>query len=245
MTEIDRRTWKRFGLLAACIVAAIAAVGIIVDQVVLPAIVRASDVVVVPSLVGTPLERAQADLAARQLELVEPREQYSDKIPKGRVMSQLPYAGAQVKEGRRIYVTVSKGIETIEMPNVRGQLMRDARLTLMRAGLAIGDVQYEYSDSIEQNRIMSQGIAPGAAVPYGSSCSIIISKGPSSGQVPDVRSLALDEATNVLLQRGLSIGTLSYRTSTAFMPNTVIDQDPAPGSAVPPGTPVNLVIVGQ
>ena len=154
MTEIDRRTWKRFGLLAACIVAAIAAVGIIVDQVVLPAIVRASDVVVVPSLVGTPLERAQADLAARQLVLVEPREQYSDKIPKGRVMSQLPYAGAQVKEGRRIYVTVSKGIETIEMPNVRGQLMRDARLTLMRAGLAIGDVQYEYSDSIEQNRII-------------------------------------------------------------------------------------------
>lgn len=243
MVENDKRTWRRFGILVACVLAGLVAVGIIVDQLLLPAIVGASDVVSVPQLAGKPIEQASALLEQQGLVLVSPREQYSDKVPKGRVMSQLPYAGAQVKEGRRIYVTVSKGIETVEMPDVRGQLMRDARLSLMRLGLTLGDVQYEPSDSIPAHRILAQGIKPGSAVPYGASCSIVISKGPSSSMVPDVRSMSLDEATAVLLQRGFTLGNVQYRPSTAFMVNTVVDQSPAPETSVPPATPVDLTVV--
>lgn len=245
MIQTDKRAWKRFGVLAACVLAGLVAVGIIVDQLILPAIVGASDVVTVPPLSGKPIEQARAQLEQQGLVLVTPREQYSDKIPKGRIMSQLPYAGAQVKEGRRIYVTVSKGIETVEMPDVRGQLMRDARLSLMRLGLALGDVHYESSDSIPANRIMAQGIRPGTAVPYGASCSIVISKGATSSMVPDVRSMSLDEATSVLIQRGFTLGNVEYRPSTAFMVNTVVDQSPAPETSVPPGTPIDLTVVRQ
>jgi beta-lactam-binding protein with PASTA domain len=58
--------------------------------------------------------------------------------------------------------------------------------------------------------------------------------------VPDLRSLHLNEAENVLRERGLVPGEVTFRPSRE-PEGTVLEQDPEPGSQVPAGTAVRMV----
>lgn len=236
-------SWKRVGYIVGLWLLGALALLIIADRFVLPAIVQASPVVMVPNLAGKEVEDATAALRSLELQVMEPRLQYSEKIKKGRVMSQMPYAGAQVKSGRRIYMTVSRGIETIRMPSVRGLTLRDARLALMRVGLQVADVAFEFSDSVEQHRIISQSVPHTADIPAGSSVSLVISQGSNGVHAPDLRGLTLDEAKAALAQSGLMLGTVLTKANESFEPNSVIYQHPEADSLVPPNTPVNITIV--
>lgn len=216
---------------------------VILDQLILPAVVHAGKTVTVPGLVGKTVDDALQLMVQHDLALVQPREQYSDKVPKGRIISQLPYAGALVKNGRRIYVTVSKGIEMASVPNVRGMNLRDARMAMMRAGLAIGDVSYAPSDSVDANRVITQSASPGLELAYGSVCNVTVSSGRAVVAVPDVRSLTVQDATAALVASGFMVGKIDYRSSSAFSSNTVIDQHPGSDSLATPGTLINLTVV--
>ncbi len=236
-------SWKRVGFIVGLWVLGALALLIIGDRFVLPAIVQASPVVAVPNLAGKDVELATSTLRALELQVMEPRLQYSEKVPKGRVMSQMPYAGAQVKSGRRVYMTVSRGIETVRMPSIRGLTLRDARLALMRTGLQVADVAFEFSDSVEQHRIISQSVTPNSDVPAGSSVTLVISQGSNGVHTPDVRGLTLEEAKAVLEQSGLMLGKVTMKENDSFDPNSVIYQHPEGDSLVPPNTPVHITIV--
>lgn len=242
-SNLDAMSWKRVGFIVGLWVLGALALLIIGDRFVLPAIVQASPVVSVPNLTGKDIELATATLRALELQVMEPRLQYSEKVPKGRVMSQMPYAGAQVKSGRRIYLSVSRGIETVRMPSVRGLTLRDARLALMRTGLQVADVAFEFSDSVEQHRIISQSITPNTDVPAGSSVSFVISQGSNGVHTPDIRGLTLEEARAVLEQSGLVLGAVTRKANESFDPNSVIYQDPVADSLVPTNTPVSVTVV--
>ncbi|MBU3742482.1 MAG: PASTA domain-containing protein [Candidatus Kapabacteria bacterium] len=224
--------------LAGCI-----GVFVLLDQLVLPSVVHAGKTVTVPSLTGKTVDDALQLMVQNDLALVQPREQYSDKVPKGRIISQLPYAGALVKAGRRIYVTVSKGIEMATVPNVRGMNLRDARMAMMRAGLAIGDISYEASDSVEANRVLAQSTPSGQELSFGSVCHVVVSSGRAVVAVPDVRSLTVQQASAALAASGFLVGRIDYRSSSAFAANTVIDQSPGSDSLAAPGTLINLTVV--
>jgi len=236
-------SWKRVGYIVALWMLGALALLIIGDRFILPAIVQASPVVAVPNMAGKDIEFAKATLRALDLQVMEPQLQYSAKVPKGRVMTQMPYAGAQVKSGRRVYLTVSRGIETVRMPSVKGLTLRDARLALMRTGLQVADVAFEFSDSVEQHHIISQSIAPSTDVPAGSSLAIVISQGSNGVRTPDVRGLTLEEATSVLEQSGLVVGKITPKANDSFDANSVIYQSPDSDSLVPVNTPVNLTVV--
>lgn len=237
--EHHRTLLIRAGLvLAGCI-----GLLVVIDQLLLPSLVHASKTVRVPTLVGKTVDQALRLMVEHDLALVQPKEQFSDKVPKGHIMTQLPYANALVKEGRRIYVTVSKGVELASVPNVRGMTLRDARLAMMRAGLTIGGVTYEQHDSVEANRVLTQSSPPGSELGYGSVCHVVLSRGPATIPIPDVRSLTLQQATEALHTSGFTIAPIVYRSSSAFVSNTVIDQMPGPDSTVVPGTTITLTVV--
>lgn len=239
MLEHHRTLLIRAGLLVAgCL-----GLFVMIDQLLLPGLVHASKTVRVPNLVGKTVDQALQLMVEHDLALVQPKEQFSDKVPKGQIMTQLPYANALVKEGRRIYVTVSKGVELASVPNVRGMTLRDARLAMMRAGLSIGDVTYEQHDSVEANRVLAQSSPPGSDLGYGSVCHVVLSRGPATVSIPDVRSLTLQQATEALRVSGFTVAPIVYRSSSAFVSNTVIDQMPGPDSTVVPGTTITLTVV--
>lgn len=234
-------TWRKIAVLALASIVVIAILGAAIDKLVLPFVVSITDTVHVPSVVGR--DRTSAEILLRDAGLVvmEPRVQFSATVAAGTVMSQLPYAGATVKEGRRIYITVSKGVETLSMPSLYGATMRDARLTLMRLGLQIGEMSYDTSGSILAGRVLRQSVPTGLAIASGTLVNLVISRGTTMVRVPLLVSLSLDEAEQLLRDVGLVPGAMTTITSSAFQAGTIMHQDPPADSLVVVGSTVTFV----
>ncbi|MBU3679354.1 MAG: PASTA domain-containing protein [Candidatus Kapabacteria bacterium] len=224
-------TWRKIGIASAAMIGVTVLSLLIVDQIVLPWIVSTTDTVIVPEVTGRPFDEARGLLEIRRLRINEIRYQHSTDVKPGTVMSQLPYAGATVKEGRRVYLTVSKGIEMVTVPNLIGLSMRDARLALARAGLQLGSVTNVTDDNIPVDGIAWQSPAAGSSTSADGSVSIGISRG-SILRMPSLIGMRLDEAKGVLAEIGLTVGTVRERATQAFAAGTIIDQLPQPDSTV-------------
>src|SRR5207253_2030003 len=90
--------------------------------------------VAVPDLVGkTPTEaRRIAEGSGLQVEVE--RQFYSPSVAEGRILSQLPPSGTQVRRGWQVRVAESLGPQRVEIPNVLGQTERAAEINIRRRG---------------------------------------------------------------------------------------------------------------
>ena len=53
------------------------------------------------------------------------------------------------------------------------------------------------------------------------------------------------DAENILLKSGFAIGRVEMRYAPNFPPGTILSETPPPGSRVPPGTKIDLSVVGR
>jgi eukaryotic-like serine/threonine-protein kinase len=90
----------------------------------------------VPALVGGSESDAAATLRDLGLELVVADRRY-DTTSEGTVLGQDPEEGATLHRGDEVEVTVSRGPEPIEVPNVRGARLDDALEELRGLGLEV------------------------------------------------------------------------------------------------------------
>lgn len=90
--------------------------------------------VTVTSVVGISVEDATEQLAPDAL-TVEPTEAFSDTVPAGQIVEQSPEAGATAHRGDVVTVTVSKGPETVAMPELTGKQFDQAKKELEALGL--------------------------------------------------------------------------------------------------------------
>jgi eukaryotic-like serine/threonine-protein kinase len=75
--------------------------------------------VTVPDVVGEELAAARKQLSGANLALGEAREEYSSVVDKGKVISQSPTSGSQVKKNSAVNLVISKGEEPLpDMPPV-------------------------------------------------------------------------------------------------------------------------------
>ena len=117
----------------------------------------------VPDLVGkTPAEaRRIADAAGFQMEVE--RQYYSASIPEGRILSQLPAPGTQVRRGWQIRVADSLGPQRVEIPNVLGESPRAAQINILRRGLDVGSVARIEMSGPPPDQVLGQSPAPNAS----------------------------------------------------------------------------------
>lgn len=90
-------------------------------------------------------------------------EEYSEEAEKGVIFKQSVSSGENVTEGTEIILTVSLGIETVQVPNVGGLTLEEAKKQLEDAGFKVSTVEvyneYGYAkDTVKQNH----GMAPAA-----------------------------------------------------------------------------------
>lgn len=234
-------TWRKIGLSAAVTVLSVIAVGIVVDQIVLPWIVSMSSTVTVPNVVGRSLIQAQSEMQQAGLNVVDIRERYTSDYKAGVVMSQLPYSGAVVKEGRRAYLTVSKGIELIRVPQIIGLAQRDAQILLMRSGLILGSVTTRDDSDAQPGTVLWQSVSQSAQVQRESVIDIIVSNG-GGKTVPNLIGLTVTEAEELLFNNGFAVGSIIERASEAFEAGVVMAQRPAADELAPSGTSITLIV---
>jgi serine/threonine-protein kinase len=104
--------------------------------------------VVVPELVGKNINEANAEALKLKLSLSVEKKQFSDTYEKDEIIHQDPGKGEKVKEGRKIYIILSKGSENIEVPNVVNRELSDAEIILRNEGLATGSIDRIFDDKL-------------------------------------------------------------------------------------------------
>ncbi len=172
---------------------------------------------------------------------------YSEQIPAGTVISQSPDGGAT----RRLYdgndkatitLTVSAGRRFYTVEPLSGLTLRDARLLLKNAAVSINGIG-EYSDTVAAGTVISTSPAEGERIYSGEAITLKYSLGRHipTAKIPDLYGLGEAQACSLLVSRNLSVGKISYVSSSADA-GKVIAQEPRALESVPEGTEVSLTV---
>ena len=218
---------------------------LILDFIILPIYVSEPEVSV-PNVVGMQYEDAINTLEQDGFEPVISDTSYGVSLPIGRIFLQKPEANKIVKEGRKIYLFISGGDQVISVPSLKGKNISDARLALERVGLKIGKIE-EVASSHPKDMIFDQQFAEGTKLRKGQNVGVTVSIGKGGGDiiVPDLIGKSLTEAKRILGDSTLSIGKVNYQISSTLLPNTVLDQYPAPGNRLNSNGNVDLFITKE
>jgi len=218
---------------------------LIVDKFIMPGIVHTDrQVVTVPSVVGKSWEKARQAMFDVGLRLQVKDRQYDDKSPRDNVLNQLPEEGQQVKKGRMVVVTLSKGPEIAVVPDVRKLTDRKAVLELHKQGFVVGKKKHDYCDTLDKDLVVSMTPAARSSMSREMPVDLLISDGPkpTHASVPNLVGETLLDAKKKIADNGLVLGKLDYQNSSALSAGTIISQSLSPGSSVPLQSQINIVV---
>jgi serine/threonine-protein kinase len=218
---------------------------VLVNYILLPAYVRHGGTLAVPNVTGIPFDTARTMLDENGFQAIQAETRPDPDDPVGTVINQNPQAGALVKHGRRVYLTISGGEAQVSVPSLRGRSTRDAKFALERYGLKLGGISYAASSNFPENTIMEQSVSPESRVNRGAVVNVTVSRGRELQQieVPQVVGKSTTEAEKLLLSARLKVGNITFQPSFDLLPNTVVDQFPRRGDMVNEGQAVDLFIV--
>jgi serine/threonine-protein kinase len=193
----------------------------------------------VPRLRGKPLTDVEGILEERNLVLGEVTRVFHETVEEGVVLSSAPGAGTELQRGSVVAVTVSKGREPLDIKDFTGKDADRAQARLTETGFEV-EATEENSDDVPKGRVISQDPARGTGF-RGDVVSLVVSKGPVMVEVPDLRTMSVDEATEALEDAGLEVEV--RRTQLYIALDRVVRQDPGRGSSVPKGSTVVVYVV--
>ncbi len=151
-----------------------------------------------------------------------------------------PAAGSEVDCNSTVTMFVSKGANTISLPDLIGQQQEVAESQLNRLGL-IPDVDVRDADEPE-GTVIGQDPGPESELLRGDQVTIIVSSGAGSVIVPDVIGQSEDSARSSLASRGLSVDVVEQETEDRSDDGRVLQQAPTSGSRVRSGDQVTIVV---
>lgn len=215
---------------------------LIADNFILPWYVD-SEEVVVPNLVGKNKDVAVDILKGMGLNPLVQDPRYDERYEKNSVIYTNPRPGVKVKENRRVYLFVSGGEPQIKMPKLAGKTLRDAKVTIERLGLVIGEIE-ETRSELPANTVIEQAFNQGEIVPKGAVVNLKVSVGPQVGmiRVPNLLGKSVKEAEGILRRHSLRFGQKVYISSPNLLPNTIIDQYPGENKLLSYGDSVDVTI---
>ncbi|MGE0488723.1 MAG: PASTA domain-containing protein [Vulcanimicrobiota bacterium] len=189
--------------------------------------------VIVPQLEGLASEEARTVLERLGLEMAIDEYRPDPRADEEVVLSQNPSAGAKVRKGRRVFLILSKGKVDLNVPELEGKTISEARQILADLGL---ELTIE-GDGRPDDPIVFQDPPPGD--PVTTRTAIRVRTSPST-VVPVLQGDSENQARGKLSAAGLQVGQV--RKVYGPVAGEVIGQEPLPGIEVPPGTRVDLFV---
>ena len=152
-----------------------------------------------PDLTGMTTEEASQALQKAKLKLNPTvKEESSDDVPAGQVISQNPAQGSQVSVGTKVTITVSTGKEKVRVPVVTGQDSDTARKNLESAGFK---VEESAIDSMEDEGTVLSASNEGSELTKGSTIKLEVSKG-NMFRMPSLQGKKYSQVLSLLQQAG-------------------------------------------
>ena len=171
------------------------------------------------------------------------------RLAGGVVYRQQPKAGATVKKGRSIFLTINSVVpRKVVMPNLFGYSVTEARSELRNRGLILG--RLNYIKDIATNNVLGQScegleVAAGDLVVSGSVIDLTVGVGDQDNQttVPKLTGMKYINAVDAIQERFLNVGKITFdpdiKTYADSMNAVVYKQDPA-GAGRSLGANVNI-----
>jgi eukaryotic-like serine/threonine-protein kinase len=130
--------------------------------------------VVVPPVVGLPFEQASSVLQAKLFDVRRVDEDSNE--PPGTVLSQDPRANTEAPKGSTVTLRVSKGPQTISVPDVTRIDLDVARTTLEESGFRVKVVRQPTDDPSLDNIVLDQDPSPNAQAKPGTTVTIFVGR---------------------------------------------------------------------
>lgn len=153
---------------------------------------------------------------------------YSLEIPKGCVVEISPTPGMQMNHNKNITVILSKGPMPVSMPDVVNLTKEEADKAFNEAKL-VPNYSEEFNDKVEKGKIISASVQKGTQMHWGDKLDVVVSKGPKTITMPDVRNKNANDARRILESLGLKV---NISAPLGDLMHTVRFQSAAPGSQV-------------
>jgi serine/threonine-protein kinase len=195
--------------------------------------------VAVPQVVGLTLSSARGRLSKAGLQASE-REENSDTVAQGRVISVSPPEGQKVDKGSSVTLVVSSGKPQVAVPDVVGKSFDEAQSNLQAAGFKVTRTDKE-SDK-DPGTVLSQNPSSGGRIDAGSTIALTVAKAPSQVPVPDVTGEDAPAAIAALSGQGFVIDQQSRDVPTPDGDGVVLEQSPSGGKKAKKGSKVTIVV---
>ncbi len=195
----------------------------------------------VPELVGLQVDEATAKITEAGFTVGEVTEEFNADVEIGEVTDQSPVALAEAEKGSAISITVSKGPKMVEVPKITGMKEEKARQALVDAGLSPNPASDEYSSKHDAGVVFKQTPKAGEKAEDGSAVSYVVSRGPKTVTVPNVKGKSQSSATATLKDKGFKVSP-SEAWSETVAAGKVISQNPGSGIVVVEGSTVSIVV---
>jgi eukaryotic-like serine/threonine-protein kinase len=204
-------------------------------------VVLLSQEVSVPALVGKRVPEAGEIASRADLQLRVEGKRHDPQVPPDTILAQEPEAGSTLKSRRSIRVWLSLGPKLVDVPDVVGEGLRTARVTLEQAEVQVARV-VQVHNSAPTGTILVQSPPAGDTRDVGNGASLLVSLGPRplAFVMPDLIGRSSGGVVPGLQAAGLRIGQLRERPYPGALPGTILRQTPTAGSRVTPEVPIDL-----
>jgi serine/threonine-protein kinase len=193
----------------------------------------------VPDVVGMDVDRATRILEDEGL-AVDTEERASRK-PEGEVLEQDPEAGETAREGDTVTLTVSEGLPDVEVPDLEGMTVAEAREELEEARLRLGDQTQQPDEDVPEGEIIDQTPDAGSEIEARSRVDVVVSSGPAAVTVPGVVGMPESEAVAEIQDADLRV-EITRGPSDDYDEGIVAGQDPDEGTEVDAGSTVVIFV---
>lgn len=205
---------------------------------------ESEEMVKVPSVVGMTEEEAKSTLNKMGLGFKVDERKESKKYEEGTVSEQKTEAGERVAKNTTIHVVISSGLvgDKIPVPDVSGKSEDDAQKALKNAGFVNVSSEFEYSDSVEEGKVIGTTPSAGAEATKETEIVMKVSKGSDKKTVPNLVGKEDSEAQSMIKNAGLSVGKVTYDYNDDVAKGQVVSQSVDAGTKVAKGTEINIVV---
>ncbi len=154
----------------------------------------------VPDVIGRSEAQATKTLKDAGF-VVNVKDTYSDDVSTGFVARQSPGEGTKLKKGATVTIWVSRGPQTLQLPDFRGWAAADVAAWLKKNDL-VGDRRNARSDDVAEGRVFRQDPAGSVDIARGETVTYWVSTGALKVSVPDLTGMPRADAIAALVEAG-------------------------------------------
>ena len=211
----------------------------------LPRATNHGETITVPNIEGMQINQLESFLGSKDLRFEVNDSSYSSEQPPLAVLKQYPHAGAKVKEGRKIFISVNRiNPPTVPVPNLVDGSIVNAEAVLQSNELKRGRIMLVPGpfNVVKEMKYKGAHIEPNVRVPKGAVIDLVVESGHADiVELVDMVGWEFEDAKLFVIGANLNMETKKVEDTVGYNP-IVLKQKPEGPQNVKVGDVVTIWI---